>query len=105
MSDDDVLEHSSQDENSSVDVAELLEIANSKVFDDQDGLTERKKNFEKVTSFFDLIKSSNSEDANLAEQIQSPDGSAEGALDEATFRPTISSSNACLLYTSPSPRD
>ena len=42
MSDDDVLEHSGQDESSSVDVAELLEIANSKVFDDQDGLTERK---------------------------------------------------------------
>ena len=54
MSEDDVLEHSSHNESSSVDVEELLEIANSKVFDDQDGLTERKKNFEKVTSFFDL---------------------------------------------------
>ena len=82
MSDDDVLEQSSQDESSSVDIVELLEAANSKVFDDQDGLTDRNKNFEKVTSFFDLIKSSNNEDANLAEQIQSPDSSAEGSLDE-----------------------
>ena len=30
-----------------------------------------KKNFEKVTSFFDLIKSSNNADTNLAEQEQS----------------------------------
>ena len=93
MSDDDVLEHSSQDETSSVDVAELLEIANSKVFDDQDGLIERKKNFEKVTSFFDLIKSSNNEEANLAEQIQSPDSSAEGALDEEIVGLKVASSD------------
>ena len=93
MSDDDVLEHISQDETSSVDVAELLEIANSKVFDDQDGLIERKKNFEKVTSFFDLIKSSNSEDANLAEQTQSPDSSAEGALDEEIVGLKVASSD------------
>ena len=59
MSNEDVLEHSSQQEDSSVDIADLLEIANSKVFDDQDGLIDRNKNFEKVTSFFDLIKSSN----------------------------------------------
>ena len=93
MSDDDVLEHSSQDETSSVDVAELLEIANSKVFDDQDGLIERKKNFEKVTSFFDLIKSSNNEDANLAERIQSPDSSAEEALDEEIVGLKVASSD------------
>ena len=56
MSNEDVLERStSQEEESSVGIEDLLEIANSKVFDDQDGLTERKKNFEKVTSFFDLI--------------------------------------------------
>ena len=91
MSDDDVLEHSSQGESSLLDVAELLEIANSKVFDDQDGLTERKKNFEKVTSFFDLIKSSNNEDANLAEQDQSPGSSAEETLDEEIVGLKISS--------------
>ena len=93
MSDDDVLEHNSQDDSSLVDVAELLEIANSKVFDDQDGLTERKKNFEKVTSFFDLIKSSNNEDANLAETNQSPESSAEETLDEEIVGLKISSND------------
>ena len=93
MSDDDVLEQSSQDESSSVDIVELLEAANSKVFDDQDGLTDRNKNFEKVTSFFDLIKSSNNEDANLTEQIQSPDSSAEGALDKEIVGLKVASSD------------
>ena len=93
MSDDDVLEHSGQDESSLVDVAELLEIANSKVFDDQDGFTERKKNFEKVTSFFDLIKSSNNDDAYLAEQDQSPESSAEDTLDEEIVGLKISSND------------
>ncbi len=93
MSDDDVLEHGSQGESSLLDVAELLEIANSKVFDDQDGLTERKKNFEKVTSFFDLIKSSNNEDANLAEPDQSPESSAEETLDEEIVGLKISSND------------
>ena len=93
MSDDDVLEHSSQTKSSSVDIADLLEIANSKVFDDQDGLTERNKNFEKVTSFFDLIKSSNNEDTNLAEQDQSPESSAEETLDEEIVGLKISSND------------
>jgi hypothetical protein len=93
MSDDDVLEHSNQGESSSLDVAELLEIANSKVFDDQDGLTERKKNFEKVTSFFDLIKSSNIEDANLAKPDQSPESSAEETVDEEIVGLKISSND------------
>ena len=52
MSNEDVLEHSGQQEESSVDIADLLEIANSKVFDDQDGLTERKKKFRKSNEFF-----------------------------------------------------
>ena len=93
MSEDDVLDHSSQDESSSVDVEELLEIANSKVFDDQDGLTERKKNFEKVTSFFDLIKSSNIEDPNLAEPDQNPESSADDTLDEEIVGLKISSND------------
>jgi hypothetical protein len=70
MSDDDVLEQSSRDESSSVDIVELLAAANSRVFDDQNSLTDTNKSFEKVSSFFDLIKSSNNEDANLAEQDQ-----------------------------------
>ena len=93
MSDDDVLDQSSQGESSSVDIADLLEKANSKVFDDQDGLTDRNKNFEKVTSFFDLIKSSNNEDTTLAEQDKSSESSEEETLDEEITGLKISSSD------------
>ena len=91
MSNEDVLEHSGQQEESSVDIADLLEIANSKVFDDQDGLTDSNKNFEKVTSFFDLIKSSDNEDFKLAEHGQSPESSAEESLDEEIVGLKVSS--------------
>ena len=93
MSNDDVLEQSSQGETISVDIADLLEIANSKVFDDQDGLIDGNKNFEKVTSFFDLIKSSNNEDTILTEQDQSSEGSEEETLDEEIVGLKISSSD------------
>ena len=93
MPNEDVLEQSSQQEDSSVDIADLLEIANSKVFDDQDGLTDGNKNFEKVTSFFDLIKSSNNEDTILAEQDQSSESSEEETLDEEIVGLKISSSD------------
>ena len=93
MSNDDVLEQSSKGESSSVDIADLLEIANSKVFDDQDGLIDGNKNFEKVTSFFDLIKSSNNEDTILAEQDQSSENSEEETLDEEIVGLKISSSD------------
>ena len=93
MSDDDVLDQSSQGESSSVDIADLLEIANSKVFDDQDGLIDGNKNFEKVTSFFDLIKSSNNEHTILAEQDQSSESSEEETLDEEIVGLKISSSD------------
>ena len=91
MSNEDVLEHSGQQEESSVDIADLLEIANSKVFDDQDGLIDRNKNFEKVTSFFDLIKSSNNEDTNPSEKDQSSESSTEEALEEEIVGLQISS--------------
>ena len=91
MSNEDVLEHSSQQEDSSVDIADLLEIANSKVFDDRDGLIDRNKNFEKVTSFFDLIKSSNNEDTNPSEKDQSSESSTEEALEEEIVGLQISS--------------
>ena len=93
MSNDDVIEQSSQSESSSIDIADLLEIANSKVYDDQGGLIDGNKNFEKVTSFFDLIKSSNDEDTILAEQDQSSDISAEETLDEEIVGLKISSSD------------
>ncbi len=93
MSNDDVLEKNGQDESSSVDIAELLAAANSKVFDDQNGLIDANKNFEKVSSFFDLIKSSNNEDTNLAEQDESPESSAEENPDEEIIGLKISSSD------------
>ncbi len=40
-----------------IDIHELLEFANSKTFDDEKELVARKKSFEKVASFFELIKS------------------------------------------------
>ena len=93
MSSDDVLEQNGQDESSSVDIAELLAAANSKVFDDENGLIDANKNFEKVSSFFDLIKSSNNEDTNLAEQDESPGSSAEENSDEEIIGLKISSSD------------
>ena len=93
MSNDDVLEQNGQDESSSVDIAELLAAANSKVLDDENGLIDANKNFEKVSSFFDLIKSSNNEDTNLAEQDESPESSAEENSDEEIISLKISSSD------------
>ena len=80
--DDDVLEQNSQEEHGSVDIVDLLEIANSKVFDDQEGLVSRNKNFEKVSSFFDLIKSSDNEHQNLASSEQVSEASIEELSDE-----------------------
>ena len=57
MSNEDILEQSSQGENSSVDIKELLEVANSKAFDDEDDLLRKDKTFQKASSFFDLIHS------------------------------------------------
>ena len=93
MSNDDVLEQNGQDESSSVDIAELLAAANSKVFDDENGLIDANKNFEKVSSFFDLIKFSNNEDTNFAEQDENPESSAEENSDEEIIGLKISSSD------------
>ena len=91
MSNDDVLEQNGQDESSSVDIAELLAAANSKVFDDENGLIDANKNFEKVSSFFDLIKSSNNEDTNLAEHDERLGSSVEESLEEEVVGLKISS--------------
>ena len=80
--DDDVLEQNSQEEHGSVDIVDLLEIANSKVFDDEEGLVSRNKDFEKVSSFFDLIKSSDNEDQNLPLSEQVSNASSETAIEE-----------------------
>ena len=80
--DDDVLEHNSQEKHSSIGIVDLLEIANSKVFDDEEGLVSRNKDFEKVSSFFDLIKSSDNEDQNVALSEQVSEASIEELSDE-----------------------
>mgnify|MGYP001266430650 FL=1 len=80
--DNDVLEPNSQEEYGSVDIVDLLEIANSKVFDDEEGLVNRNKDFEKVSSFFDLIKSSDNEDQNVALSEQVSEASVEELSDE-----------------------
>ena len=80
--DNDVLEPNSQEEYGSVDIVDLLEIANSKVFDDEEGLVNRNKDFEKVSSFFDLIKSSDNEDQNVALSEQVSEASIEEPSDE-----------------------
>lgn len=80
--DNDVLEPNSQEEYGSVDIVDLLEIANSKVFDDEEGLVNRSKDFQKVSSFFDLIKSSDNEDQNVALSEQVSEASIEELSDE-----------------------
>ena len=80
--DNDVLEPNSQEEYGSVDIVDLLEIANSKVFDDEEGLVKRNKDFEKVSSFFDLIKSSDNEDQNVTLPEQVSEASTEELSDE-----------------------
>ena len=80
--DNDVLEPNSQEEYGSVDIVDLLEIANSKVFDDEEGLVNRNKDFEKVSSFFDLIKSSDNEDQNVTLSEQVSEASIEELSDE-----------------------
>ena len=80
--DNDVLEPNSQEEYGSVDIVDLLEIANSKVFDDEEGLVNRNKDFEKVSSFFDLIKSSDNEDQNVALSEQVSEAFIEELSDE-----------------------
>ena len=103
--DNDVLEPNSQEEYGSVDIVDLLEIANSKVFDDEEGLVDRNKDFEKVSSFFDLIKSSDNEDQNVAlseqvseasiEELSDDEGSPEGnSLEEPSDNKQIELTNS-----------
>ncbi len=70
MSNEDILEQSSQDENSSIDIKELLEVANSKAFDDEDDLLRKDKTFQKASSFFDLIKTSSVDEVESLEKQQ-----------------------------------
>ena len=57
MESDDILDQSLENQVDSIDIRDLLDVANAKVFDDDHDLISKTKNFEKVASFFDLIKS------------------------------------------------
>jgi len=57
MESDDILDQSQENQVDSIDIRDLLDVANAKVFDDDYDLISKTKNFEKVASFFDLIKS------------------------------------------------
>ena len=70
MSNEDILEQSSEGENSSIDIKQLLEAANSKAFYDEDDLLRKDKTFEKVSSFFDLIKASSTDEVVSREEQQ-----------------------------------
>jgi len=57
MESDDILDQSQENQVDSIDIRDLLDVANAKAFDDDHDLISKTKNFEKVASFFDLIKS------------------------------------------------
>ena len=57
MESDDILDQSQENQVDAIDIRDLLDVANAKVFDDDHDLISKTKNFEKVASFFDLIKS------------------------------------------------
>ena len=67
-----VLDQSQDNAVDPIDIRELLEVANSKVFDEENELISKNRNFEKVSSFFDLIKSENP-DSSKVEPSSTPD--------------------------------
>lgn len=67
MESDDILDQSQKNQIDSIDIRDLLDVANAKVFDDDHDLISKTKNFEKVASFFDLIKSESVEELESIE--------------------------------------
>ena len=67
MESDDILDQSQENQVDSIDIRDLLDVANAKVFDDDHDLISKTKNFEKVASFFDLIKSESVEELESIE--------------------------------------
>ena len=51
MESDDILDQSQENQVDSIDIRDLLDVANAKVFDDDHDLISKTKNFEKVASF------------------------------------------------------
>lgn len=50
-----------------VDISKLLETVNTRVYDDHEDLLRKDQPFEKISSFFDLIKSSGDDELNILE--------------------------------------
>ena len=50
-----------------VDISKLLEAVNTRVYDDHEDLLRKDQPFEKISSFFDLIKSSGDDELNILE--------------------------------------
>ena len=48
-----------------VDISKLLEAVNTRVYDDHEDLLRKDQPFEKISSFFDLIKSSGDDELNI----------------------------------------
>ena len=67
-----VLDQSQDNAVDPIDIRDLLEVANSKVFDEENELISKNRNFEKVSSFFDLIKSENL-DSSKVDPASTPD--------------------------------
>ena len=65
-----------------IKIEELLEFANSKVFDGEEDLLEKNRNFEKVSSFFDLVKSESNFQPELNDDRTSPVEKDETDLNE-----------------------
>lgn len=70
------------DEADFIKIEELLEFANSKVFDSDEDLLEKNRNFEKVSSFFDLVKSESNVQPELNYDKTSPVEKDEMDLNE-----------------------
>ena len=78
MENEDLLDKSSDeldkrsDQADFIKIEELLEFANSKVFDGEDELFEKNRDFEKVSSFFDLVKSESNVQSEVDYDKSSP---------------------------------
>ena len=88
MENEDLLDKSSDaldkrsDEADFIKIEELLEFANSKVFDGEEDLLEKNREFEKVSSFFDLVKSESNAQPDLDHDRTSPVDKDEMDLNE-----------------------
>ena len=65
-----------------VDIAKLLDAVNTRVFDDHEDLLRKDQTFEKISSFFDLIKSSGDDELkNLEGEKEKTEGDVNRQID------------------------